>query len=209
MRNLLCLKILILIKGHLILKCLSGVFTFLQKANKNKWTNIQVKFVCSFFGRNVGLKKSFRICLTFINVKNLRQIATNYCGLIKKAELYVCDILWPNNLWPHYGWKWVHINFLKINGEQNIFGFCNTKSISSKTVLFMPIICCNWYFDYSNVFDLHHFKNWYSVSKTMLAFHHCLKNCFRNQEKLFKYARLEVNNMRNILSTTKGQLNSE
>ena len=27
----------------------------------------KVEFVCSFFGRNVGLKKSFRICLTFTN----------------------------------------------------------------------------------------------------------------------------------------------
>ena len=26
----------------------------------------KVEFVCSFFGRNIGSKKSFRLCLTFI-----------------------------------------------------------------------------------------------------------------------------------------------
>ena len=51
--------------GQLILTCLFGVFTFFQKTNKNKSTSSKVEFVCSFFGRNVGLKKSFRICLTF------------------------------------------------------------------------------------------------------------------------------------------------
>ena len=40
------------------------------------------------------------ICLKVLTLlSNLRQIASNYCGLIKKAELYVCDIMWPNNLW--------------------------------------------------------------------------------------------------------------
>ena len=35
--------------------------------NENKSTSSKVEFVRSFFGRNVGLKKSFRICLTFTN----------------------------------------------------------------------------------------------------------------------------------------------
>ena len=52
-------------KGQLISKCLLGVFTFFQKTNENKLTSSKVKFVCSFFGRILGLKKSFRICLTF------------------------------------------------------------------------------------------------------------------------------------------------
>ena len=51
--------------GQLILKCLFGVFTFFQKTNENKSTSSKVEFVRSFFRRNVGLKKSFRICLTF------------------------------------------------------------------------------------------------------------------------------------------------
>ena len=54
-------------KGQFISKCLFGVFTFFQKTNENKSTNSKVKFVRSFFGRNVRLKKSFRICPTFIN----------------------------------------------------------------------------------------------------------------------------------------------
>ena len=45
-------------KGQLISKCLYGVFTFFQKTNKNKSTSSKVEFVCSFFGRIVGLKKS-------------------------------------------------------------------------------------------------------------------------------------------------------
>ena len=54
-----------LIKGQLISKCLFGVFTFFQKANENKSTSSKGEFVHSFFGRNVILKKIFRICLTF------------------------------------------------------------------------------------------------------------------------------------------------
>ena len=54
-------------EGQLISKCTFGVFTFFQKTNKNKSTSSRVEFVHSFFGRNVGLKKSFRICLTFRN----------------------------------------------------------------------------------------------------------------------------------------------
>ena len=52
-------------KGQLISKCHFGVFTFFQKTNENKSTSSKVEFVRSFFGRNIGLKKSFRICLTF------------------------------------------------------------------------------------------------------------------------------------------------
>ena len=56
---------LTLTKGQLISKCLFGVFTFFQKTNENKSKSSKVEFVRSFFGRNIGLKKSFRICLTF------------------------------------------------------------------------------------------------------------------------------------------------
>ena len=52
-------------KGQLISKCLFGVFTFFLITNQNKLTSSKVEFVCLFFGRNVGLKKLFRICLTF------------------------------------------------------------------------------------------------------------------------------------------------
>ena len=44
-------------KGQLISKCLFGVFIFFQKTNKNKSTGSKNEFVCSFFGRNVGLEK--------------------------------------------------------------------------------------------------------------------------------------------------------
>ena len=51
-------------KGQLILKCLFGVFNFLQETNKNKSHSNKIEFVCSFFG-NISLKNSFRFCLTF------------------------------------------------------------------------------------------------------------------------------------------------
>ena len=38
---------------------LFGVFNFLQKKNKNKSHSSKLEFVCSFFGGNIGLKKSF------------------------------------------------------------------------------------------------------------------------------------------------------
>ena len=67
-------------KGQLISKCLFGVFTFFQKTNKNKSTSSKVEFVPSFFGRNVGLKKSFRICLTFSR--------TSFLFLINSRMIY-------------------------------------------------------------------------------------------------------------------------
>ena len=57
-------------KGQLISKCLFGVFNFFQKTNEKqvdlRHHSSKVEFVRSFFGRNVVLKKSFRLCLTFI-----------------------------------------------------------------------------------------------------------------------------------------------
>ena len=46
------------------------VINFLQKTNENKSTWVRfhsskVEFICLLFGGNVGLKKSFRLCLTF------------------------------------------------------------------------------------------------------------------------------------------------
>ena len=48
-------------KGQLISKCLFG--NFLQKTNENKSHISKIEFVCSFFGGNVGLKKSFKFYL--------------------------------------------------------------------------------------------------------------------------------------------------
>ena len=52
-------------KGQLISKCLFGVFNFLQNMNENKSHRSKIEFVHSVFGGNVGLKKLFRLCLTF------------------------------------------------------------------------------------------------------------------------------------------------
>ena len=63
-----CCRPLALLKGQIISKCLFGVFNFFQKTYENKSTSSKVEFICSFFGRNMGFKKSFRICLTFRRV---------------------------------------------------------------------------------------------------------------------------------------------
>ena len=51
------------VKGQLISKCLFDVFNFFQKTNGNMSTSrfhsSEVEFDCLFFGRNIGLKKSF------------------------------------------------------------------------------------------------------------------------------------------------------
>ena len=52
-------------KGQLISKCLFCVFNFFQKTNENKSHSSKIEFVRSFFGGNIGLKKSFRFLLTF------------------------------------------------------------------------------------------------------------------------------------------------
>ena len=52
-------------KQILILKCLFGLFNFFQKQVDLRYHCSKFEFVRSFFGRNVGLKKSFRLCLTF------------------------------------------------------------------------------------------------------------------------------------------------
>ena len=61
------------IKGQLISKCLFGVFNFFQNTNGNKFVFVmryhsnKVEFVRSVFGRNVGLKNSYQLCLIFKN----------------------------------------------------------------------------------------------------------------------------------------------
>ena len=45
--------------------CLQFLPKYEQKQAILRFHSSKVKFVCSFFGRNVGLKKSFRLCLTF------------------------------------------------------------------------------------------------------------------------------------------------
>ena len=62
-------------KGQLISKCLFGVFNFFQK-NEQKQADLRfhcnkVEFICSFFGRNIGLEKSFRLCMTFGKVMSV------------------------------------------------------------------------------------------------------------------------------------------
>jgi hypothetical protein len=64
-------NILSALKGQLISKRLFGVFNFLQRTNENKSHSSKVEFVRSFFGGNVRLRKSFRLCLTFTYTKTM------------------------------------------------------------------------------------------------------------------------------------------
>ena len=56
-------------KGQLIFEMSFWCLQFLLKNERKqvdlRYHSSKVKFVRSFFGRNIGLKKSFRICLTF------------------------------------------------------------------------------------------------------------------------------------------------
>ena len=90
-------------KGHLISKCLFGVFTFFQKTIEHKSTSSKIKFVCSFFERNVGLKKSFQICLTFsegseIQHKLMAKWWHAGCGGVKKSEKTV-NVIYECSKW--------------------------------------------------------------------------------------------------------------
>ena len=66
-------------KGQLILRCLLGVFTFFWKTKENKSKSSKVEIVRLFFGSNIGLKKSFQICLTFDRDSSPRDLYTLFC----------------------------------------------------------------------------------------------------------------------------------
>ena len=79
-------------KGQLISKCRFGAFNFFQKTNKNKstWGIIVVKsnLFVRFFGRNVGMKKSFQLGLTFrvfCFLLSLR-LLTSYLGFLRYSD---------------------------------------------------------------------------------------------------------------------------
>ena len=104
-----------IIKGQLISKCLFGVFTFFQNTNENKLKSIKVEFVRSFFGRNVGMKKLFRIYLTF----------TKGIFVWGDASLTICDHLNKDDN-KKYSWlKWAikYTNFLIISTNQTNISF--------------------------------------------------------------------------------------
>ena len=68
-------------KGQLISKCIFGIFTSFKKRNEKKSTSSKVEFVRSFLGRNISLKVSIWICLTFRTSKGLVQLGSSlYSG---------------------------------------------------------------------------------------------------------------------------------
>ena len=97
------LKISFFPKGQLISKCLSGVFTFFQKTNENKSTSSKNEFVRSFFGRNVGLKKSFRICLTFTYTFE-KSSSTNWIFSLFRKWFHQTELRGPYliSFWKHW-----------------------------------------------------------------------------------------------------------
>ena len=79
------------LKGQLISKWVFVVFNFLQKMNKNKSHSSKNEFIHSFFGENVGLKKSFRFCLTFTD-KLLKTPWKQRNGLQKWGKIYKAHV---------------------------------------------------------------------------------------------------------------------
>ena len=75
-------------KGQLISKCLFGALNFLQKQNENKSQSSKIEFLCSVFGGNVGLKKSFRFCLTFRFFLFILCIQCTLHTLVFTADIY-------------------------------------------------------------------------------------------------------------------------
>ena len=86
-------------KGYLISKCLFDAFTFFQKTNENKPTSSKVEFVSSFFGRNVGMKKWFRICLTFSLHWTLQiSWSTKTVKTGKQVQFLICISRWQGRV---------------------------------------------------------------------------------------------------------------
>ena len=75
------------IKGQSISTCLL-VSQFLPKTNENKstWGIIVVNLFLSVFGRSDGLKKSFRLCLTFSLRADQKCLATIWLALEKYTK---------------------------------------------------------------------------------------------------------------------------
>ena len=85
-------------KGQLISKCLFGVFNFLQKTNKNKSHSSKIEFFCSFFGGNVGLKKSFWFCLTFSE-----EGVVYTCYVVDRKYLHTTYYVWGPRSYVLFG----------------------------------------------------------------------------------------------------------
>ena len=75
------------IKGQSISTCLL-VSQFLPKTNENKstWGIIVVKLISLVFGRSDGLKKSFRLCLTFSLRADQKCLASIWLALEKYTK---------------------------------------------------------------------------------------------------------------------------
>ena len=133
-------------KGHLIPKCLFGVFNFLQKTNENKSHSSKIEFLCSFFGGNVGLKESFWFCLTFNKIGEIH--LENY--VVKKYEcpsriyfnpLFVMAQLWPPNCEILHNW-WGLFGSKKIS----IVSDPKLWSINNSAIIII-IMCSKIHFD--------------------------------------------------------------
>ena len=79
------MKLLKVIKGQLISKCLFGDFNFFQKTNENTSHSCKNELVLSFFGRIRGYQKLFR---KFLNFTFDQEYQTS-----KKSLYQVIDIL--------------------------------------------------------------------------------------------------------------------
>ena len=106
---------------------------FLPKTNENKSTSSKVEFVRLFFGRkNVSLKKSFQICLTFMTCQQHKtdRPIVNCCFIINFRNKQI-NYPWDSNICQLFNWISTKLPLKKISW-QNLF-------ISSKEALLNKI----------------------------------------------------------------------
>ena len=118
-----------------------------------KSTRIKVKFVRSFFGRNVSLKKSFRLCLTFTLLYNFCQKTSQFLGgkggsivsfassLTQAFWLYDehlsdCETPWLGHLFPWGRSYYIGLSRTSIlsrvsPGDQNLIVLTESPSITT------------------------------------------------------------------------------
>ena len=90
-----------------------GCLHFLPK-NERKQVNLwihssKVEFIRSFFGGNVGLKNTFRLCLTFSNNSKSHQIDELNMNQ-QKIPTTTITLLWGCLVYTSAAWKWENIH---------------------------------------------------------------------------------------------------
>ena len=114
---------------------------FLPK-NERKQVNLRyhsskVEFVCSFFGRNVSLKKPFRLCLTFSNITQQRIYYIKLWRASKSPFAWFHPVI-TNNLVNSSHLKCHKMPSIKLKAHNFLIAFFPTR-VQSSAVYFVII----------------------------------------------------------------------